>query len=469
MSTSCFRLSAVDANLDGCRSVQLEPNVHLLIPADASARKLRSNSSRSSHPKIAILWRCSDRVRTCQARSDRWFKNPQPVMQHFDPSQLPTSPPIAPTIVIRPSSNRRVFAWLLAGFGLMLAMFAGLIVLLLIAAETGVAALIAAIVFATLPVPIYVILILWIDRYESEPLWIVALAFIWGASVAVFLAYLINTIGAIVVAAVLGPTLATYYGALISAPVFEESGKGLILFILFFWKKDEFDGVVDGFVYAAMVGLGFAMTENFQYYGRALLRGEFGQVYLLRGGFAAYSHPLFTAMTGIGLGIARHLKNPLPKALVILLGFGLAIFTHFLWNLFALLSSTLADFLVLYAVVMVPIFLLTLGVIAFSVYREGQVLRHFLLCDVQSGLLTQEEYDRLCSIRSRMRASFNALSSGGFGVWRARMKYNQTASELAFHRRRIEKGILKMEQSLAEREAAYVQTLQALRKQIGHF
>ena len=33
-------------------------------------------------------------------------------------------------------------------------------------------------------------------------------------------------------------------GAVISAPIVEESAKALILVILFFWKKDEFDGIV---------------------------------------------------------------------------------------------------------------------------------------------------------------------------------------------------------------------------------
>ena len=59
------------------------------------------------------------------------------------------------------------------------------------------------------------------------------------------------------------------FGAVISAPLVEESAKAIILLIFFFAKRDEFDGVVDGIVYAAMVGLGFAMTENIQYYGRA--------------------------------------------------------------------------------------------------------------------------------------------------------------------------------------------------------
>jgi len=70
----------------------------------------------------------------------------------------------------------------------MIASLLGLIVLLLIGSETGLVELVIGMICATLPVPIYIMLLLWIDRYESEPLWMLATAFFWGALVAVFIA-----------------------------------------------------------------------------------------------------------------------------------------------------------------------------------------------------------------------------------------------------------------------------------------
>src|SRR6266498_2306439 len=170
-------------------------------------------------------------------------------------------------------------------------------------------ALLIGLVSATVPVPIYLVLVLWIDRYEAEPGWMLATAFFWGAIVAVFFAFLINTASDVAVQLMTNNARAgRTFGAVISAPIVEESAKALILFIFFFWKKDEFDGVIDGIVYAAMVGLGFAMTENIQYYGKAVMeRGAGGLtfVFILRGALAPFSHPMFTSMTGIGLGIAR--------------------------------------------------------------------------------------------------------------------------------------------------------------------
>jgi RsiW-degrading membrane proteinase PrsW (M82 family) len=378
-----------------------------------------------------------------------------------------------PTIAYKPPKRRSIIKILLAIFAVLVASLLGSIVLLLIGAETGMVALFVAMIVATLPVPVYIMLILWIDRYEAEPLWMLAVAFFWGATVAVFAAYLLNTILAITVAiATQSIELAKIFGAIISAPFVEEMAKGLILFILFFWKKDEFDGVVDGFVYASMVGLGFAMTENFQYYGKVIAAGglgssDFQEIYLIRGGLAAYSHPLFTSMTGIGLGISRQVRNGFVKFIMPLIGLGLAMFLHFLWNFSASFAGSLAGFLAIYAVLMVPIFLITLGIVFFALIREGRVVREFLLPDIQRGLFTEDEYNRLITIRGRLASSLRAFRSGGIGVWRARMQYNQAASELAFHRSRVARGIVRMDQEMAEREQAIVQLLMELRQRMG--
>ncbi|HMJ25910.1 MAG TPA: hypothetical protein VK475_08785, partial [Pyrinomonadaceae bacterium] len=100
-------------------------------------------------------------------------------------------PPIRP--VIRASGHQSAFKIILAVFAVLLAALLGLITLALIGAETGPGELVIGLICATLPVPIYVMLLLWIDRYESEPLWMLATAFFWGALVAVFIAFIFNT------------------------------------------------------------------------------------------------------------------------------------------------------------------------------------------------------------------------------------------------------------------------------------
>ena len=367
-----------------------------------------------------------------------------------------------PVQVVRPSNHKSALKIVLAVVAALIGLLLALIVLLLIGVETGPVALLIGIVSATIPVPLYLMLVLWIDRYEAEPLWMLATAFFWGALVAVFIALLFNTSISLLVAA-MTESIETgmAFGAVIAAPIVEESAKALILFILFF-KKDEFDGVVDGIVYAGMAGLGFAMTENIQYYGRAVMESGSGgltAVFILRGTLSPFAHPLFTSMTGIGLGLARQSHNTVVKLVMPVLGLLIAISMHAIWNGSVVVFGGLG-FLFAYLVIMVPAFVIIMVVIFLALRREGQVVREFLQPDFHGGRLTQQEYDRLCTIRGRMGASFNALSRGGFAHWRASRAANQVASELAFHRSRVARGLSR--ENAQEREAAYQAALHDL-------
>ncbi|HEY0729251.1 MAG TPA: hypothetical protein VGD38_14330, partial [Pyrinomonadaceae bacterium] len=115
-----------------------------------------------------------------------------------------------------------------------------------------------------------------------------------------------------------------------------------------------------------------------------------------------------------------------------------------------------------YILVMIPAFIILLGVIGIALRREGQVVREFLVVELDRGILTREEYDQLGSIMGRMGSSFNALSKSGMRGWRARRRFNQLASELAFHRSRVSRGVHSAAQDVLAQEAAYLQALQAL-------
>ena len=352
----------------------------------------------------------------------------------------------------------------------LIALLLGLLLLLLIGYETGPVAFLIGLVTATIPVPLYVILVLWIDRYESEPLWMLATAFFWGALVATFVAYLINSTGGAIVSALAGPAAGNTFALVISAPIVEECSKATILFIFFFFKKDEFDGVIDGIVYAALVALGFAMTENVLYYAKAALGGgaSLTVTLFLRGFLAPFSHPLFTSMTGIGLGLARQTRNVAIKLITPVLGLLMAIFMHSIWNGSGAIFGG-GVFLLTYIVIMVPSFVILLVVIGIALYREGQLVREYLLCDLERGLLTREEYDQLGSILGRMGSSFNALTQSGMRGWRTRMKFNQTASELAFYRCRVSRGIYSGATNLNEIENEYIQAVSSLLREVrGH-
>src|SRR5438552_4139826 len=314
---------------------------------------------------------------------------------------------LAPTIIMAPSGNKNAIKILLGIAAALAALLLGLLVLVLIGFETGPIALLVGLLSATIPVPLYLLLVLWIDRYESEPLWMLATAFFWGALVAVFIALILNTFNERVVAVATNSLhVARNFGAVISAPLVEESAKAFIVLVLFLFKKDEFDGIIDGIIYAGMVGLGFAMTENVLYYGRAVQQGPeaLTVIFVMRGMAAPFFHPLATSMTGIGLGWSRQSDNGFVKVTAPVLGFMLAVLIHGTWNGFATYGSV-AAFFAAYFLIMGPAFIVTLMVIAFSLRREGRIVRQYLTSDFLRGSFDPREYDRflifLCRISRR--------------------------------------------------------------------
>ncbi len=348
--------------------------------------------------------------------------------------------------------------------GILSALLLGLLTLLLIGLGTGFVPLLIGLVLATLPVPIYVALALWIDRFEPEPPWTLATAFFWGALVAIFIAFVLNTLGGGIVGAMLGDNAGEVFAAVVSAPIVEETSKALVLFGLFYWKRDEFDGVIDGIVYAAMVGLGFAMTENIQYYGGAAREGNVALIVMLRGALAPYSHPLFTSMTGIGLGLASQSNKRAVKIFAPLAGLFVAMSLHGMWNLSASINGLL--YFAVYFFIMVPVFIAVLVTIYFALRREGRLVREHLLCDLQQGFFTPQEYECLCSVRGRMGASWQAWRVGGLTLWRVRARFNSTASELAFHRARVARGLAAQDEVARLREEFYRRALYDLGTQM---
>ena len=384
--------------------------------------------------------------------------------------------PSQSTVVMIPTGkNPGTLKWVLLIFGLLVMALMGLATVAMIGKfNTGWVGLLIGMTMAMLPVPLYVSLAIWIDRFEPEPPLMLALTFLWGATGAVFIAFLINSLGQVLVENSFGTDAAQFYGPSISAPIVEESAKGLALFAIFFFRRAEFDGVLDGIVYAAMVGLGFAMTENFSYYGKAAHQGALigGFTYFLRGGLLSFAHPLFTSMTGIGLGLAVRSRNWAVKILAPVAGLGLAMFLHFYNNTlvvgFVLLFGKAGALLGLGALCL-SIPLLCIGVMTvagFTLASEGRTIRLHLQPEVATGFFSQREVDCLCSISLRMGASYGAWSAGGWAGYRARSRFHHVAAELAFFRDRIARGILAQDANAAAQEHEFRTALMDLRRQV---
>lgn len=183
---------------------------------------------------------------------------------------------------------------------------------------------------AALPVPLWILLSLLIDKKDPEPKWMLSMAFIWGSSIAVAFALIINSISS--------NLLPDNFISIVIAPISEEIGKGSLLLLFYFFIRRQINGVRDGIIYAIIIGLGFSMTENMVYYAKAFDNSfsEGMNVFFIRGLFTPYLHPIFTSLTGIGVGLA---VNKIEDKYIIYKGLLGAIGAHAIWNGLAILLS----------------------------------------------------------------------------------------------------------------------------------
>jgi protease PrsW len=335
----------------------------------------------------------------------------------------------------------------------------GLLTLLAITRETGALGLITGAVLAAVPVFPVVATFLWLDRYEAEPTSLLALAFAWGAGVATFGALVINTASLAAIKAAGGDISTT---AVFVAPFVEEAFKGSAIVLILVLRRKEFDGVVDGIVYAGLAGIGFAFVENVLYLGRALSEtGGTGTAFtfVLRCVVSPFAHPLFTAASGIGIGVAVRSRRPLVKVIAPVLGYLVAVTLHGAWNLSA--ASGLAGFASAYVLLQVPVFIgfATLAIVARR--REGRLVARHLAVYGTTGWLTPAEVAMLASLPARRDARNWAARTGGPQARRAMRDFQEMGSELAFLRERMARGSAAPD--AAAQELAMLASVSALR------
>ena len=320
---------------------------------------------------------------------------------------------------------------------IVLSLLCGTATIAAIATETGPAGLLTGSLLAAIPVFPVVATFLWLDRYEAEPAYLLTFAFIWGASVATFAALVINTASvAALHAAGNDPTVT----AVVVAPFSEELFKGMAVLGVLLLRRREFDGVIDGIVYAGMAGVGFAFVENILYFGRTLEEGGVatGVVFVLRGIVSPFAHPLFTSAIGIGLGIAARTRRPVVGVLSTGVGFVVAVFLHGAWNLSA--SSGLNGFVAGYVLLQVPVFILFIGLALLARRREGRLIEQNLAVYRNTGWLAPAEVGMLGSLAARRQARIWAQGNGGEVAERAMRAFQDLGSELAFLRERMIRG-----------------------------
>jgi protease PrsW len=347
-------------------------------------------------------------------------------------------PPVPPAVTHRHGVRGIVFTVLIA-----VSLVVGAAVIAFVFVVSGQPEAIAVgLLLAMLPVGPLIACYVWLDRYEPEPVRLLVMAFGWGALVATASALVLQVVDDVLIGR--GMT----WSAVVVAPVTEEAGKGLFVLLLLWLRRHTIDGILDGLIYAGLVGIGFAFTENILYYAGAYA-GEMGlgpgglesatTLFVVRGIFSPFAHPLFTSAIGIGAGIMVTSRNRGLRFLAPLVGYVVAVALHAAWNGSAFAADG-AFFLLTYIFAMVPGFFALVGLAVWFRVREGRMLARSLTDLARRGYLQVQEVPWLVRPPARRTARRNARLRGGPEAERMMREYQRQAIELAVLHDRVMRG-----------------------------
>ena len=281
----------------------------------------------------------------------------------------------------------------------------------------------------------YFLVIMWLDRNEKEPPHLILSAFLWGAVIAVGISCVFNSY--------FGSIFGGQLTASFSAPFIEEVTKGAALLVIYLFFKKDFDNVMDGIVYGAVVGLGFAAVENFMYYSRTPDIDQATNLIILRGVIGSIgSHACYTALTGIGLGLFRVKRAGKLRYLFPIAGLMLAMFVHFAWNTFIGLFfiGAESDQMVLLVrmpiavtVLQMPFVILVVLVSFFSLRHERKLIENYLSTET-APVLMPGELVGLVPARRRTIRSMKLFFTFKLAKWWRRKKRDRLLIRLAFEK-----------------------------------
>ena len=234
----------------------------------------------------------------------------------------------------------------------------------------------ASLLFALVPMLLYLWGIWLMDRYDREPVSLLLLHFAWGALGAIFFGIVFS----ITLSTTLGAS--EFHDAIFIAPFTEEPTKGLFLF----WsvRDRRFDNITDGVVYGMAIGLGFGMTENFLYFLGASTPGEWVFLVVIRTLFTAVMHAMATGIFGAFMGLTKF-GRPALRVPLRLLGLVLAMGMHFLWNFSVSINNPAASGLGLLFIVLSVIVIVV--VVQLALLAENRLLIRELTQESEDGLI----------------------------------------------------------------------------------
>jgi len=293
-----------------------------------------------------------------------------------------------------------------------------------------------SILAALVPTFLYLLLLWWLDKYEKEPWGLFLAAFAWGCVPAIILSIIFELVLDIPLSALV-ESASEALSRVVVAPVVEEGIKGLAVLLIFLIRRREFDGLLDGIIYGAVVGFGFGMTENLLYF---IQNAGDPMVILLRTLPFGLNHAFFTAFTGASLGLARQSRQRWKWILFFPLGLLVAMSFHGVHNLAVgmgcpgLLFALVSDWGGI-TVILVVAFL--------SWGQEKRWIRQELAEEVTAGLMAPADYQAVQTIAKRIGARLWIWRKHGWRAFRLLGRFFNLATELAFRKHHLRMGTVR--------------------------
>lgn len=178
---------------------------------------------------------------------------------------------------------------------------------------------------AILPVLLIILYVYLKDKYQREPKRLLLLHFVLGAFISIFISTVLYTAIGFVIKFDQSSVFQQFIYAFLVVALIEEFSKYVIVRFVAQTNK-QFDEPFDGIMYAVMVGMGFAATENILY----VVNGGLG-VALVRAFTAVPAHATFAILMGFFMGKAKFSKNRMRLNLT---GLVLAILFHGAYDFF---------------------------------------------------------------------------------------------------------------------------------------
>ncbi len=317
---------------------------------------------------------------------------------------------------------------------------------------------------------IWSLVFLLVDRWRPQRLLLWVLVLVWGGSIATYGSLVVNSWAADRLSIDdNGNQLAGARAAIYIAPFVEEFFKGTGLLLVAFLDRQRLTSKLSMLSLAGLSGIGFAFTENIVYYARAIVYGSHTagtgdvtaaveQLVYLRGFLTSFGHPLFCAMTGLGLAIGLRSRSKVVRVVGPLAGYLFAALLHMTFNTTASIAGE-SQQKFLYFLVALPLVFGVAGFALSQVLREGRLIRQRLGDYVRMGWLPASYPEKFAKLRWRVWVLF---LSPWWGKPIPTFQLVRAVTTLAYLRDAIARGIVDASGLWRERELlAQIRSLRA--------